>query len=300
MIGRLGRSLHIHLLLASQRLEEGKLRGLDSHLSYRIGLKTFSAGESRSVLGVPDAYHLPSVPGSAFLKCDADQNPFGSTPVLRLRRVRQASRVGADRPHVPAGRAGAQAVHRYTGREGPGTGRASQLKRRTRIEPARHRRGPTKTTLLDVVVSRLRGHGRPAHEVWLPPLDDSPAVNDAAARCDMGAIRATSTGGLWMPIGVVDRPYDQRRDVLMVDLSGAQGNIAVVGGPQSGKSTALRTLIMAAAATHTPEQLQFYCLDFGGGTLTSLTKLPHVGSVAGRMDADRIRRTVAEVAGSAA
>ncbi len=54
-IGRLGRSLHIHLLLASQRLEEGKLRGLDSHLSYRIGLKTFSANESRSVLGVPDA-----------------------------------------------------------------------------------------------------------------------------------------------------------------------------------------------------------------------------------------------------
>ncbi len=73
MIGRLGRSLHIHLLLASQRLEQGKMRGLDSHLSYRIGLKTFSAGESRSVLGVPDAYHLPNIPGSAFLKCDADE-----------------------------------------------------------------------------------------------------------------------------------------------------------------------------------------------------------------------------------
>ena len=54
---------------------------------------------------------------------------------------------------------------------------------------------------------------------------------------------------------------------------------------------------MAAAATHTPEQVQFYCLDFGGGTLTSLAKLPHVGGVAGRMDSDAIRRTVAEVAG---
>ena len=43
MIGRLGRSLGIHLLLASQRLEEGRLRGLDSHLSYRVGLRTFSA-----------------------------------------------------------------------------------------------------------------------------------------------------------------------------------------------------------------------------------------------------------------
>jgi len=67
-IGRLGRSLQIHLLLASQRLEEGKLRGLDSHLSYRVGLRTFSASESRAVLGVPDAYELPSVPGSGYLK----------------------------------------------------------------------------------------------------------------------------------------------------------------------------------------------------------------------------------------
>ncbi|MGA8114168.1 MAG: type VII secretion protein EccCa, partial [Actinocatenispora sp.] len=70
MIGRLGRSLGIHLLLASQRLEEGRLRGLDSHLSYRIGLRTFSASESRAVLGVPDAYELPPVPGSAYLKVD--------------------------------------------------------------------------------------------------------------------------------------------------------------------------------------------------------------------------------------
>ena len=72
MIGRLGRSLGIHLLLASQRLEEGRLRGLDSHLSYRIGLRTFSAPESRSVLGVADAYHLPPVPGSAYLKVDTE------------------------------------------------------------------------------------------------------------------------------------------------------------------------------------------------------------------------------------
>src|SRR3546814_10907264 len=60
-IGRLGRSLGLHLLPASQRLEEGRLRGLESHLSYRVGLRTFSAAESRSVLGVPDAYELPEI-----------------------------------------------------------------------------------------------------------------------------------------------------------------------------------------------------------------------------------------------
>lgn len=72
-IGRIGRSLGVHLLLASQRLEEGKLRGLDTYLSYRIGLRTFSAAESRTAIGVPDAYHLPSVPGSGYLKFGTDE-----------------------------------------------------------------------------------------------------------------------------------------------------------------------------------------------------------------------------------
>lgn len=72
-IGRIGRSLGVHLLLASQRLEEGKLRGLDTYLSYRIGLRTFSASESRTAIGVPDAYHLPSVPGSGYLKFGTDE-----------------------------------------------------------------------------------------------------------------------------------------------------------------------------------------------------------------------------------
>ncbi|HET9289638.1 MAG TPA: type VII secretion protein EccCb, partial [Actinomycetes bacterium] len=70
-IGRVGRSLGMHLLLASQRLDEGRLRGLDSHLRFRICLRTFSAAESTAVLGVPDAYQLPPAPGSALLKVDA-------------------------------------------------------------------------------------------------------------------------------------------------------------------------------------------------------------------------------------
>lgn len=69
-IGRLGRSLGMHLLLSSQRLEEGRLRGLESHIRYRIGLRTFSAQDSRAVLGVPDAYELPSEPGVGYLKVD--------------------------------------------------------------------------------------------------------------------------------------------------------------------------------------------------------------------------------------
>ena len=69
-IGRIGRSIGVHLLLSSQRIEAGKLRGLDSYLSYRIGLRTFSESESSVVLDTPDAFHLPAIPGYGYLKVD--------------------------------------------------------------------------------------------------------------------------------------------------------------------------------------------------------------------------------------
>ena len=69
-IGRIGRSIGVHLLLSSQRIEAGRLRGLDTYLSYRIGLRTFSEAESSIVLDKPDAFHLPAIPGFGYLKVD--------------------------------------------------------------------------------------------------------------------------------------------------------------------------------------------------------------------------------------
>src|SRR5699024_7019377 len=87
----------------------------------------------------------------------------------------------------------------------------------------------------------------------------------------------------------------QRRDPLLVDLSGAGGSVAIVGGPRAGKSTAAATLVLALAAAHSARELQVYCLDFGGGVLTGLAGLPHLGHVAGRQDGEAVRRTIAEL-----
>ncbi|HEY1974529.1 MAG TPA: type VII secretion protein EccCa, partial [Pseudonocardia sp.] len=97
-IGRLGRSLQMHLLLASQRLDEGRLRGLESHLSYRIALRTFSPAESRAVLGVPDAYQLPPMPGSGYLALGTDE-------LIRFRAAYVSGPVDVDAiASAPAGR----------------------------------------------------------------------------------------------------------------------------------------------------------------------------------------------------
>ncbi|GLY86783.1 type VII secretion protein EccCa [Actinoallomurus iriomotensis] len=285
MIGRLGRSLGVHLLLASQRLDEGRMHQLESHLSYRIGLRTFSAMESRGVLGVPDAHTLPPQPGSGFLK----------TGVEALTRFRAAYSSGSYRARSKAdqARVASQVVPWSASRVAP-------------VEPpepveAEEETEETGETLLSVAVDRMRDAGPPAHQVWLPPLDLPPTLDQILPPLEPDDVLGLTTvdwelrGELTVPVGIVDRPFEQIRDLLVVDLHGAGGHVAIAGGPQSGKSTLIRTMIAALALTHTPREVQFYCLDFGGGTLIGLAGLPHVAGVAARMDAERVGRTIAEV-----
>ncbi len=100
---------------------------------------------------------------------------------------------------------------------------------------------------------------------------------------------------LQIPVGVVDKPFEQRRDLLWADFSGGAGHGAIVGGPQSGKSNMLGAVIASMALTHTPEEAQFFIIDLGGGSLATMETLPHVSGYAGRLDVDKVRRMVAEM-----
>ncbi|WP_406103588.1 type VII secretion protein EccCa [Streptomyces sp. NBC_01003] len=295
-IGRIGRSLGVHLLLASQRLEEGRLRGLETYLSYRIGLRTFSAAESRAALGVPDAYELPNVPGSGFLK-------FGTDEMVRFKAayVSGTYRSGSAQTAVAGG---PLPMDRR-----PVLFTAAEVPVQYVAVPQQRPEATTTTddalsdTVLDVIVRRLEAQGPAAHQVWLPPLDSPPSLDSLlpglAAVQGRGLTQPgyEGAGRLIVPAGLVDKPYEQRRDPLWCDFSGAAGHMQILGGPQSGKSTLLRSLIASFALTHTPYEVQFYGLDFGGGGLSAVAGLPHVGGVASRLDPEKVRRTVAEVYG---
>ena len=86
-----------------------------------------------------------------------------------------------------------------------------------------------------------------------------------------------------------------RRDPLVFDATSSAGNMVIHGGPKSGKSTALQTFILSAASLHSPRDVTFYCLDYGGGKLRALEDLAHVGSVASALEPERIRRTFGEL-----
>ncbi|WP_018544875.1 type VII secretion protein EccCa [Streptomyces sp. LaPpAH-108] len=296
-IGRIGRSLGVHLLLASQRLEEGRLRGLETYLSYRIGLRTFSAAESRAALGVPDAYELPNVPGSGFLK-------FGTDEMVRFKAA-YVSGVYRSGPQGGAALSGGPLpVDRrpvlFTATEVPVHYVAVPQQR---TESVKDVDDALADTVLDVIVRRLEAQGPAAHQVWLPPLESPPALDALLPGLAPVPGRGLTqpdyegAGRLIVPAGLVDKPYEQRRDRLMLDFSGAAGHLQILGGPQSGKSTLLRSLICSFALTHTPQEVQFYGLDFGGGGLSAVAGLPHVGGIASRLDPERVRRTVSEVYG---
>ncbi|MGH3367803.1 MAG: type VII secretion protein EccCa [Nocardioidaceae bacterium] len=291
-IGRLGRSLGLHLLLASQRLDEGRLRGLESHLSYRLGLRTFSANESRAVLGVPDAYELPAVPGLGFLKPDQStllrfKAAYVSGPPPE-RETPQDSDASANRAILP-----------FT--IGTVLAAAPEAAEPRRPAPTPQRLGDR--SVLDIAVDQIQGHGPAAHQVWLPPLDQPDTLDmlmpDLTVDAELGLVSPgwRARGGLVVPLGTVDRPREQRRETLRVDLGGAGGHVAVVGGPRSGKSTLLRTIVSSLALTTTPLESHFYVLDFGGGAFAPLADHPHVAGVATRSEPDVVRRVVAEVQG---
>ncbi|MEV6072974.1 type VII secretion protein EccCa [Nocardia sp. NPDC052001] len=280
-IGRLGRSLRIHLLLASQKVPSSRMGELEAHLSYRIALRTNQTSDSRDAIGTADAYHLPKKPGAGYLRVGAGdlqrfQAAYVGSPYIA---PMQANTVGTQRARRAGG--GYRAPQRFTAA-------AIAETQSTVIEPVAAPEPEVidvePVTVMETVLQQLAGHGRPAHRMWLPPLNVAPTLDQL--------VQNAVPGTLQLPWAIVDQPRLQRQDVWTVDLSAAGGHVAIVGGPQSGKSTAVQSLVLSAALTHTPEQMQFYCMDFSSG-LAGLRNLPHVGSIASIRDVDRVRRTFA-------
>ncbi|RRS00501.1 type VII secretion protein EccCa [Glycomyces terrestris] len=279
-VGRIGRSIGVHLLLATQRLEAAHLRGLESHLSYRIGLRTFSEAESREAIGVPDAYRLPPEPGSGYLKVDTTiftrfKAAMVSGKYTPPREVEQRSLPVLPWP-VP-----------------PVVNVLDALVNSAALRPGGEQPDPEHSVLRVLVASLARAaqtDGIPnVRPVWLPPLPESLPLSA------LDTDPAEPGAGLRAVLGLADHPREQRQDALEWDLAGADANLAVLGAPTSGKSTLVRTLVSGLALRYPPTAFAAYVIDYGGGALGGLGRLPHVAVAAGRAEPELVARTLAEV-----
>lgn len=299
-LGRVGRSVAIHLLYASQSLDvSGKTSGLETNIGYKIGLKTETMSESRQLLDNSDAaYRLPGDPGHGVLRprggglhqfyAGWTGAAYFPTMTVDTNGHAQTTEHTQHRPGDP----NQVPPRKFTARPLPLPKSAPQ---ELIAEPERTAEElESAPTLFTTIVDRLKSvEFHDPYRMWLPPLEAitldqvdpnlrqwQPPTNDTIAQ-------------LRVPIGLFDDPRKHTQPRWILDI---RNNIMVVGAPQTGKSTVVKTTACALALYNTPEQLQMYIIDGSGGGLERLSELPHVGAVVPRADADGVNRILTQMA----
>ncbi|CAM5288907.1 Type VII secretion system protein EccCa1 OS=Tsukamurella paurometabola OX=2061 GN=eccCa1_1 PE=4 SV=1 [Tsukamurella paurometabola] len=298
-IGRVGRSVGVHLLLASQNAEMARSRGLESNIHYHIALRTGTAGDSRSVIGVPDAKNLPGKPGNGLMKTLHEDElirfyaGFTGKPYFAPTAA-EPPVVVRDAPVAPTSDS---VAHGFTA--GPVDIPDLEVEIVEEEEIVRTEEELLAAPTVFTVVKELlaKAPARPAYKPWLPELTSTTldAVEPALAEDVWVAPAPTTPATLKVPFGVFDDPARHQQPVWHLDLSGGQGNVLVYSGPQKGKTTAAMTLVTSLALTHSPEHVQFFVVDYTGGGWMRLEDLPHISKIATRSEDDAINRIITQM-----
>lgn len=304
-IGRQGRAYWIHLMMASQTIES-RAEKLMENMGYRLVLKARTAGAAQAA-GVPNAVNLPAQAGLGYFRKSLEDIIRFQAEFLWRDYLRISSFDGEEAPvlvHSIDYVRPQLFTNAFTPMEvsvgGPSiepvapaitNGEAGRAEDEEEEEAIRTPKVGT------VIIDQLRRIDFEPYRLWQPPLTQPVAIDELVNRLlgrpwhkDYGTAR-----DLVFPLGIIDRPFKHDQPPWSVDTSGPGSNVLILGAGGSGKTTALQTLICAAALTHTPEQVQFYCLAYSSTALTTIAQLPHVGEVAGPTDPYGVRRTVAEL-----
>ncbi len=261
-IAQRGRSLGIHLLLATQRPSGVVSPEIRANTNLRISLRVTDAADSTDVLESPEAARLPkSAPGRGFARLGAGALvPF------------QAGRVGGRRP-------GAVATHVPPPFVVPlrwaHLGYAAPVATRSAVKD------DVEVTDLSVLVSVLRDAAAAAA---VPP-QRSPWLDALPTELLLDAVPA----GTGFAFGLTDVPAAQQRRTADFDPA-RDGHLLVLGSARSGRSQLLRTLAASIGRAASAADLHLYALDCGNGALQPLVDLPHCGAVVTRTQPDRAAR----------
>jgi len=259
---RIGRSLGVHLILATQKPSGVVDEQIWSNSRFKLALKVADPSDSNEIIKTPDAASITQ-PGRAYLQ-------VGNNEIYELF---QSAWSGAD--YQPYSDEGNQVDERIwlvnqlgqselliDGNDGDYSVEETQ-EQETELEAVIDYINK-ETERLQVILPE---------KPWLPPLGEElvgVAIDHQA--------EWTTPRQLSIPLGMLDLPSAQKQEVYHFDIE-ELGNTVLYGSPGFGKSTALQTILMNLARRNTPEQVQFNLFDFGTNGLLPIRGLPHVADL---------------------
>ncbi|MFD6175612.1 MULTISPECIES: FtsK/SpoIIIE domain-containing protein [unclassified Isoptericola] len=262
-VAQRGRSLGIHLIMATQRPAGVIKDNLRANTNLRVALRMADESDSSDVVDIKDAAHIdPAIPGRGVVK----------TGPGRLQAF-QSGYAGAWSSRAPE-RAAIEVAGLHFGREE----RWEEPVDPSAVGDEDMDLGPNDQQRLVARVGEAFEAGRlPApRRPWLDSMADAYDLTRLHQRTDTELL-----------LGVADIPEQQaQRPVYFVP--DVDGHLGVYGTGGAGKSTALRTLAAAAGITPRGGPVHVYGLDFAAGALRMLSSLPHVGTIARGDDVERV------------
>lgn len=278
---RIGRSLGIHLVLATQKPSGVVDDQIQSNSNFRLCLKVQDAADSKEMIRRPDAARITQ-PGRGFIRVGED------VVFQEFQSFWSGAAYGGQEP--PSGKTGDHGANPICLVAMDGT-RMRIVEEPLVARPDRDELSAVRDYLREVArekgIEKLPGP-------WLEDLPEKLSLEELLeGRCAAFDGRAWPEEGLpWMkiPIGMYDCPEEQSQGTLYLDLPG-QGHTAIYGAPGTGKTTMLKSIVWALCQCFSPGEAVVYILDCGGWSMKGLEGLPHVGGVALSSEEEKMRKT---------
>ena len=293
-IAQRGRSLGIHLILATQRPAGVVSSDIRANTNLRIALRVTDSSESQDVIDTKDAVSIsPATPGRALARLGHGtvvpfQTAYAGTP---LRGAKPSPEPREQQP-VEESRVWGTALHWQ--RLGRAVGLPGTAGSEPGGDPAPDLGADDLPTDLNALVEALSEAAElagcvPQPSPWLPALGPDVLIDDLPQPGAPGGARLAPVS--W---GLSDLPEAQAQLPVRLDFA-EFGHLYVIGIPRSGRSQVLRTMAGALAQGHSSADVHLYGIDFAGGALTALGVLPHCGAMVPRGDIERLERLFARL-----
>lgn len=259
---RIGRSLGVHLILATQKPAGQVNEQIWSNSRFKLCLKVQTQEDSNEVLKSPLAAEIKE-PGRAYLQ-------VGNNEIFELF---QSAYSGASE------RADDGNVKEFAIYELPDTGKRVPV-----FAQKRQKTGESSTTQLDAIVRYVHDYCDKTHigklpDICLPAL---PGVIPFPEK-----ISRTNSESIWADVGIYDDPDNQYQGTYSIDLTNQ--NVMLIGSAQSGKTNVLQTIIRSVAANYTSEEVNIYIIDFASMVLKNFEGLNHVGGVVTASEDEKLK-----------